>query len=112
MLPLRYDSFDNDYICGKGDSSRLTVFVLGDKWNFFCFVKVLGIIFEVPFFVLTIELLYYNNIQMDNELHKLHYWAYIEELKLLSSFNIAAAGSNQPGFAAPWGRGSHGVCGC
>ena len=20
MLPLRYDSFDNDYICGKGDS--------------------------------------------------------------------------------------------
>ena len=25
MLPLRYDSFDNDYICGKGDSSRLTV---------------------------------------------------------------------------------------
>ena len=25
----------------------------------------------------TVILLYYNNIQMDNELHKLHYWASI-----------------------------------
>ena len=33
MLPLRYDSFDNDYICGKGDSSRLTVFVLETSRN-------------------------------------------------------------------------------
>ena len=60
MLPLRYDSFDNDYICGKGDSSRLTVFVLETSRN--CgssvFVKVLWIIFEVPFFVLTIEYYY------------------------------------------------------
>jgi len=56
MLPLRYDSFDNDYICGKGDSSRLIVFVLETSRNCgFRFVKVLWIIFEVPFFVLTIE---------------------------------------------------------
>ena len=33
MLPLLYDSFDNDYICGKGDSSRLTVFVLETSRN-------------------------------------------------------------------------------
>ena len=33
MLPLRYDSFDNDYICGNGDSSRLAVFVLETSRN-------------------------------------------------------------------------------
>ena len=78
MLPLRYDSFDNDYICGKGDSSRLTVCwrQVGTVVLPFCkgaLDNIRGAFFRTHHRIL----LYYNNIQMDNELHKLHYWAYI-----------------------------------